>query len=579
MYQANVFINWHHFRKDKRGGQVATLLTLVIAIIFLFVVVTLNIGRLSQKKTLTSNAADAAALRLASYLASYGNYLSWTFLKGGTKKCGDWDWTPLVSVLGFFASWWYGGWLGYIGMGASGLSAWYSSDVVPDKISEEYEKNFKKLGKDIQFSERAIAYALKMCVDDTEKERDIHDYDKDDDTTDEISRFDGWYMTRLKALAQEAKAKEAGRAIQVECLLDDVERFAGNTDAFRVKQIEDATRATMIEVEGDCPECGDSVQIVAAGPPAGIVGEIIVLFNELLAEGIELKPDFFWKPGADIVEDTEENKANFDELDELTARLDNFYLFSLGEKNGLITQSKADFDAFAGNYDIWMALLYSEAEEEAVEAWYDVWQEEISRIDSWRPDLYGVISQLDEDITEAKDDAERQEKLLALQERVGGAIQELDKLQDTLSDFNETILVSYLQNQEESYAQKRQATYSWQDAIEGWHHVRVETSAFNIPKIKPNKDKDDLGLRSRQCLKLKNYAGSVNVSVIRYDQGVDTTFARKKPLWKFRYVKDAQAEGGKFSPKDPEAALDYGVKSEATVSYTYNKLPRLEDVK
>jgi len=58
-----------------KNSQIATILTLIMAAIFLFVVITINIGNITQEKTMVSNAADGAALLLASTLGSLGNGL------------------------------------------------------------------------------------------------------------------------------------------------------------------------------------------------------------------------------------------------------------------------------------------------------------------------------------------------------------------------------------------------------------------------------------------------------------------------------------------------------------------------
>ena len=85
--QGGIYTWWHYFRKGETTGQVATLITLAIAIIFLFVAVTLNISKVGQRKTATAKAADGAAIKLASFIGSYGNKLSWEYLDGKTKKC------------------------------------------------------------------------------------------------------------------------------------------------------------------------------------------------------------------------------------------------------------------------------------------------------------------------------------------------------------------------------------------------------------------------------------------------------------------------------------------------------------
>lgn len=57
------------------GGQIATLLTLMMVVILVLIMVTINIGQTAMNATLLANAADSATLSLASNIASKANYL------------------------------------------------------------------------------------------------------------------------------------------------------------------------------------------------------------------------------------------------------------------------------------------------------------------------------------------------------------------------------------------------------------------------------------------------------------------------------------------------------------------------
>ncbi|MBN2097057.1 MAG: hypothetical protein JW714_01110 [Candidatus Omnitrophica bacterium] len=87
MIPSGIYNWWHQFRKGEVTGQVATLITLAIAVIFLFVAVTLNVSKVSQRRTVVGNAADGAALLYASGVGSYANKLSQEYLDGKKEKC------------------------------------------------------------------------------------------------------------------------------------------------------------------------------------------------------------------------------------------------------------------------------------------------------------------------------------------------------------------------------------------------------------------------------------------------------------------------------------------------------------
>ncbi|MFH1678665.1 MAG: hypothetical protein ABH914_03500, partial [Candidatus Omnitrophota bacterium] len=89
--QKGLFSAFHsNIKKKNLPGQVAVIITFVIALIFLFVMVIVNIGRISDIKTQTANLSDKAALSLASELGSYinnleditGCSLNWEWLAG-----------------------------------------------------------------------------------------------------------------------------------------------------------------------------------------------------------------------------------------------------------------------------------------------------------------------------------------------------------------------------------------------------------------------------------------------------------------------------------------------------------------
>ncbi len=86
-------------------GQIAVIITFVIAVIFLFVAVFINISKVSQVKTTTSTVADRAALGLASQIGSISHYYKDKVLKisgscpaTGCQVCGP-GWLALALVI------------------------------------------------------------------------------------------------------------------------------------------------------------------------------------------------------------------------------------------------------------------------------------------------------------------------------------------------------------------------------------------------------------------------------------------------------------------------------------------------
>ncbi len=86
---------WQH-KLRPRKGQVAVILILVVAAALIFYAVSLNLGRMSQTKVLTTVAADTGASLLASYMASYGQSLWRTSL----RSAGDGEIDEYTGVVG-----------------------------------------------------------------------------------------------------------------------------------------------------------------------------------------------------------------------------------------------------------------------------------------------------------------------------------------------------------------------------------------------------------------------------------------------------------------------------------------------
>ncbi|MCA9408362.1 MAG: hypothetical protein KC733_06710, partial [Candidatus Omnitrophica bacterium] len=80
-----------HFKNEKKRqsqkGQVAVVLILLTAFALIFYAVSLNMGRMSAAKTVTTTASNIGAAQLGSQMASYGWRLARENLKGKRKLC------------------------------------------------------------------------------------------------------------------------------------------------------------------------------------------------------------------------------------------------------------------------------------------------------------------------------------------------------------------------------------------------------------------------------------------------------------------------------------------------------------
>jgi hypothetical protein len=79
-------------------GQIATILILITVALMIFILTTINLGRVSVKATQVANATDSATLYLASMLATRAHFL-WERLDNSTEQCEKGG--ILSAVLGF----------------------------------------------------------------------------------------------------------------------------------------------------------------------------------------------------------------------------------------------------------------------------------------------------------------------------------------------------------------------------------------------------------------------------------------------------------------------------------------------
>ena len=79
-------------------GQVATILTLVIGAIFVFMVLTWNMRKVTMKKTMIDNAVDGAALFMASQLGSIATRMAYDIFGSATTEKCNYDWWLIATA-------------------------------------------------------------------------------------------------------------------------------------------------------------------------------------------------------------------------------------------------------------------------------------------------------------------------------------------------------------------------------------------------------------------------------------------------------------------------------------------------
>ncbi len=211
-------MRFNKFLKLKTSsGQVAIILILVVAISLIFYAAALNLGKISQVKTLTTIASNQSASQMASQMASYGQQVFEVQLGGATRVCG---WTGLlVAVLtviavviaiafppsaGYSASVLTGLYIA-LAVGAGNLILQLT--VVQPGITEMWNdiKN-RTLSKNEIFIENGVQTGLAGTITDNKRVPDFEDLDRDglfgldsnSKPLDTISRYAVYYTKRLK---------------------------------------------------------------------------------------------------------------------------------------------------------------------------------------------------------------------------------------------------------------------------------------------------------------------------------------------------------------------------------------------
>ncbi len=186
-----LFLKYQLMRHQAPSGQIATLFIVLIAVVFIFMAITINVGQVAKRKTIISNAADGAALAIGSNLGSISRTIV-DKLNGKEEDC-DVSLSNLGDYLISFALLFIDPVSGIISL----LSSGYSNAIVEASQFKKYARKLSDKSSSTQVSESAIQYGIFLAAADPNTSLDDYDADEDGLTTDKVSDVSLWYDYHL----------------------------------------------------------------------------------------------------------------------------------------------------------------------------------------------------------------------------------------------------------------------------------------------------------------------------------------------------------------------------------------------
>jgi len=209
---------WRKMHKNMvTEGQTLTIITLIIGVIFIFVVLGLNMRKAAMKRTVMVNAADGALLTVASQLSSIGHKLSEDYVGGLHEKCSK-NWDLIIGLILVAASLVFTFFSGGLGTSVLAITVmqlattlamatgvvgfiYFKSAVLDQPMQfENMDKYFKMMSAEKALMESAIRSAAFSCIDDFNSTQDTNDDDHDGLTNDTILRSVSEYYRRLRSI-------------------------------------------------------------------------------------------------------------------------------------------------------------------------------------------------------------------------------------------------------------------------------------------------------------------------------------------------------------------------------------------
>lgn len=203
-----IFITGKMIIKTNKS-QIATIIVFIIAVMFIFTLVSLNLGKIAQEKTAIDNVADSVGLNLASQLGSMANAIKNQLEIYGSSVTGNCDlnWKLMLGVLLIIAAiagaiFSFGSTLTLIGLAVTGLiftaeGATMQFMAANPQAVDAVRLKFRNLSGLQQIIEMPIQGVLFSVNSDPGWTTDVYDMDRDNDKTDRIPRFLKWYNLRL----------------------------------------------------------------------------------------------------------------------------------------------------------------------------------------------------------------------------------------------------------------------------------------------------------------------------------------------------------------------------------------------
>lgn len=202
--------------KKRNSSQIATIILFIIAVIFLFTLMIINMGKVALKKTAVDNVADNVGLSVASSLGSIGAAVKYSLqIWGKSNERCDID---IKIIAGFFlvfvslvvtvvtlgagAPLAGAALLFVVGLGVSGAlmagGTMFANYIASNpKVAAEMRIKFQSMSQKQQIVEGAVMGVLMSLAEDPAYVIDRFDMDRDGDRADKVPRFMKWYTLRL----------------------------------------------------------------------------------------------------------------------------------------------------------------------------------------------------------------------------------------------------------------------------------------------------------------------------------------------------------------------------------------------
>ncbi|MDP8259870.1 MAG: Tad domain-containing protein [Candidatus Gygaella obscura] len=568
-----------------RSGQILAIFIVVLAAIFIMIGITLSLGRMSIRKTSVENAADSTALMLASHLGSYAKLLSDKYVRGGIEVC-HFSFSDLFKIIigivllviaifvtvctlgeGAPSIWAVIGvivsWLAFV-VNVTGTTLYFAK--TSPGITRTISRQFKKMGRKMQFKEAAVFHALSKVVDDPVLVTDIYDFDEDGKITDTISRFNFWYIKRTKKIA-------AGYFTEISDIINGLDIDSDGLDAIlnTLYEAVDVLRGSLIDAT-ESLQAGELLKnplsYIALAFPTQLVEDIFqpeeamdipTEVYDCLPDGVRDWVDDYqqWQENGsagsapvfpltlDMINDlgdtltcfgdiygnylptwliggypnepihcTDEEKCDGetaqllddlfynDKFDSLIFTLDYFVQWADAFKEDVYDEG---LHTMIDTLDFWLPMLYcgSDNLEEGDSCLYHLFEEAQGNVTDIMVVL-PIVAVLETFVGNGAAVAE----MVAFETELGAALLSLEALQLAVKTIYDELApwLAFVPTDDK---------YIWNDS-RGWHYVNVFVGGFPVPSVRAYRK----GCCTR-CIKLSRYESTANVGVSRRDAPSD----------------------------------------------------------